>query len=87
MHTTGHGTRTIGRTFMEAACCCRRANGDPSWMQVAVYFGDDPRPTAAGVAQTRCVFCGECLLGFPGSASFAGNVNARNLPPIGSAAR
>lgn len=68
-----------GRTYMEAARNCKRAQGDPDWMNLAVYFGDRPQPTLAGVDQTRCVFCGECLLGCPGSASFAGNVNARNL--------
>lgn len=73
------GIPARGKTFIEAARLCRRAQGDPDWMKLAVYFDYAERETPAGVAQTRCVFCGECLLGCPGSASFAGNVNARNL--------
>lgn len=68
-----------GAAFKSACGVCVRARRPAENAPIAVFFGDQPRSTAAGVDQTRCVFCGECLLGCPGSASFAGNVNARNL--------
>lgn len=72
-----------GRAFIDAASVCRRASGAPESVPIAVYFGDkrhrEPRPTRAGVDQLPCVYCGECLLGCPGSAAVDANVNARNL--------
>lgn len=68
-----------GATFKRGCDVCVRARGPAEDAPIAVYFGDQPRATPAGVDQTRCVYCGECLLGCPGSASFVGNVNARNL--------
>lgn len=68
-----------GEAFMAAARACRRCKGEPYYVPIAVNTSPDPKPTPAGVPQTRCVFCGECLIGCPPSQSFAGNVNARAL--------
>jgi cholesterol oxidase len=65
--------------FIDAARQCRRAKGEPHYVPIAVHTGHEPVPTPAGVPQTRCVYCGECLLGCPPSESFVGNVNARAL--------
>lgn len=65
--------------FMKAARHCRRCREAPYPVPLAVHSGELPEPTAAGVPRTRCVYCGECILGCPASESFAGSVNARNL--------
>jgi cholesterol oxidase len=65
--------------FIDAARQCRSAKGEPHYVPIAVHTGHEPVPTPAGVPQTRCVYCGECLLGCPPSESFVGNVNARAL--------
>jgi len=68
-----------GEAFMAAARSCRRCNGEPYYVPIAVNTRPEPIETPAGVPQTRCVFCGECLIGCPPSQSFKGNVNARAL--------
>lgn len=68
-----------GEAFMAAARACRRCNGEPYYVPIAVHTDLEPKETPAGVPQTRCVFCGECLIGCPPSQSFVGNVNARAL--------
>lgn len=68
-----------GEKFLEAARACRRCHGRPEWVPLAVHFDPEPRPTPAGVPETRCVFCGDCILGCPPSESFEGDVNAREL--------
>lgn len=73
------GPPAHGEAFMAAAKACRRCNGDPSWVPIAVNTSPEPKETPAGVPQTRCVFCGECIIGCPPSQSFKGNVNARAL--------
>lgn len=65
--------------FLAAAQQCRRCQGGPHYVPIAVHTGPDPVETPAGIPQTRCVYCGECLIGCPPSESFAGNVNARAL--------
>ncbi|HEV3458295.1 MAG TPA: FAD-dependent oxidoreductase [Thermoanaerobaculia bacterium] len=65
--------------FIAAAKNCRRCVGDPHHIPIAVNTAEDSVMTAAGVLQTRCVYCGECLIGCPPSESFVGNVNARAL--------
>jgi cholesterol oxidase len=65
--------------FIAAAKNCRRCVGDPHYIPIAVHTATDPVMSAAGVPQTRCVYCGECLIGCPPSESFVGNVNARAL--------
>ncbi len=65
--------------FIAAAQQCRRAKGEPHYVPIAVNTGMDPIETPSGIPQTRCVYCGECLIGCPPSESFAGNVNARAL--------
>lgn len=68
-----------GEAFMAAAKACRRCNGEPYLVPIAVNTRPEPIETPEGTPQTRCVFCGECLIGCPPSQSFAGNVNARAL--------
>lgn len=66
-------------SFVAAAQQCRRAKGEPHYVPIAVHTGMEPVDTPAGIPQTRCVYCGECLIGCPPSESFQGNVNARAL--------
>ena len=66
-----------GEAFIAAAANCRRCTGKPEWVPIAVHTTHAPQPTPSGIAQTRCVFCGQCIIGCPPSESFAGNVNAR----------
>jgi cholesterol oxidase len=68
-----------GEAFIAAARQCLRAKGEPHYVPIAVHSGPEPVPTPSGIPQTRCVYCGECLLGCPPSLSFQGNVNARAL--------
>jgi len=65
--------------FMLAAKNCRRCVSEPRYVPIAVNTGMEPVMTEAGIPQTRCVYCGECLIGCPPSQSFVGNVNARAL--------
>lgn len=46
-------------TFMEAA---KAAGRDPQLLDIAIFTGPD-RTNFAGVAQSACVYCGNCLLG------------------------
>jgi cholesterol oxidase len=73
------GPPVHGEMFMAAARECRRCISEPHYVPIAVNTGREPKPTPAGVPQTRCVYCGECLIGCPPSQSFVGNVNARAL--------
>jgi cholesterol oxidase len=69
-----------GEAFLAAASNCRRCKKDsPTYVPLAVHTVSEPMMTPAGVPQTRCVFCGECIIGCPPSQSFVGNVNAREL--------
>jgi cholesterol oxidase len=68
-----------GEAFMAAAANCRRCTGAPEWVPIAVHTTEPPAPTPSGTPQTRCVFCGQCIIGCPPSQSFVGNVNARAL--------
>ena len=69
-----------GEKFLQAAHACRRVvEGTPEWVPLAVHGGAEPRPPPAGVPETRCVYCGDCILGCPPSESFEGDVNAREL--------
>lgn len=65
--------------FMAAARNCRRCISEPTLVPLAVHSAMAPVQTPSGIAQTRCVYCGECLIGCPPSQSFEGNVNARAL--------
>jgi cholesterol oxidase len=65
--------------FLAAAKNCRRCVGEPHLVPIAVHSTAAPAKTASGIDQTRCVYCGECLVGCPPSQSFEGNVNARAL--------
>jgi cholesterol oxidase len=73
------GPPVHGEAFMAAARNCRRCKGEPHYVPIAVNTAAEPVTTAAGIPQTRCVFCGQCILGCPPSQSFKGNVNARAL--------
>jgi cholesterol oxidase len=73
------GLPVKGEAFITAAKNCRRRKGDPHYVPIAVNTSRDPVMTPAGIPQTRCVYCGECLIGCPPSQSFDGNVNARAL--------
>ncbi len=73
------GPPVHGEAFMAAARNCRRCKGEPHYVPIAVNTAAEPVMTAAGIPQTRCVFCGQCILGCPPSQSFKGNVNARAL--------
>ncbi|HWD28558.1 MAG TPA: GMC oxidoreductase [Rhizomicrobium sp.] len=73
------GPSAHGEAFMAAARECRRCKSEPRYVPIAVNTGREPVPTHAGVPQTRCTYCGECLIGCPPSQSFVGNVNARGL--------
>ena len=68
-----------GEKFIAAAKACRRSVGEPEWVPLAVHSGPEPKPTPAGVPETRCVYCGDCLIGCPSSETFEGDVNAREL--------
>lgn len=74
-----HGLPKHGEAFMAAARECRRCKDEPYYVPIAVNTRKEPMPTPQGTPQTRCVFCGECLIGCPPSQSFVGNVNARAL--------
>ena len=65
--------------FMAAAQNCRRCISEPHLVPIAVHSAKAPAKTPSGIDQTRCVYCGECLIGCPPSQSFEGNVNARAL--------
>ena len=54
-----YGLPFKGQAFINAARSCRRCQDDPKWVPIAVNSGPDPIPTPSGVAQTRCVFCGD----------------------------
>jgi len=56
--------------FMAAAQQCTRRRGEPHYVTIAVNTGMDDIETPAGIPQTRCVYCGECLIGCPPSESF-----------------
>ncbi len=73
------GLPAKSQAFLAAAKACRRRTGEPLYVPIAVHTGPGEVPTPAGVPQTRCVYCGECLIGCPPSESFEGNVNARAL--------
>lgn len=73
------GLPARGIAFQAAAEATRRAQGKPEWVPLAVHGDPDPVQTPAGVPVTRCVYCGDCILGCPSSESFEGNVNAREL--------
>lgn len=68
-----------GEMFMKAANACKRCTRSAEWVPIAVHTSSEPIVSASGEQQTACVYCGECILGCPNSASFKGNVNARNL--------
>ena len=68
-----------GVAFQAAARASRRAQGEPKWVPLAVHGEEVPAPTPAGIPQTRCIYCGDCLVGCPASETFEGNVNAREL--------
>ena len=72
------GTPVRGEAFLKAAQACRRCH-EAEWTPLAVHTGEAPAQTPAGVPMTRCVFCGDCLVGCPASETFDGNVNARAL--------
>jgi cholesterol oxidase len=73
------GPPVKGEAFLAAAKNCRRCVGEPHYVPIAVNSNREPEMTPAGIEQTRCVYCGECLIGCPPSQSFEGNVNARAL--------
>lgn len=73
------GMPARGVAFQAAAEATRRAKGKPEWVPIAVHGEHAPKQTPAGVPVTRCVYCGDCILGCPPSATFDGNVNAREL--------
>lgn len=73
------GMPVHGQAFMAAAGSCRRGTGKPEWVPIAVHTTPEPALTPSGIPQTRCVFCGQCIIGCPPSQSFVGNVNARAL--------
>jgi cholesterol oxidase len=73
------GPPVHGEMFIAAARECRRCIGEPMYVPIAVNTDAEPINTPAGVPQTRCTYCGECLIGCPPSQSFVGNVNARAL--------
>src|SRR5918996_3881098 len=73
------GLPVKGEAFLAAARQCLRTNGEPHYVPIAVHSGPEPVPTPSGIPQTRCVYCGECLLRCPPALSFQGNVNARAL--------
>ena len=73
------GVPTRSTAFLEAARQARRTRDVPSYVPIAVNTSAEPEATKAGVPQTPCVFCGECVIGCPPSESFNGNVNARAL--------
>ena len=73
------GKPAHGEAFMAAAKACRRCKGEPYYVPIAVNTSMEPKENPAGIPQTRCVFCGECIIGCPPSQSFKGNVNARAL--------
>lgn len=57
---------------------CERCLSDPEFVNIAVHSALEPADTPAGIPQTTCVFCGECMIGCPASEEFGGNVNARS---------
>lgn len=73
------GLPARSEAFMAAAKNCTRCQREPHFVPIAVLTSQEPVQTPAGVPQTPCVYCGECLIGCPPSASFNGNVNARAL--------
>lgn len=73
------GVPARSETFLAAAKKCRRCQREPHYVPIAVLTSQEPVETPSGIPQTPCVFCGECLIGCPPSASFKGNVNARAL--------
>lgn len=73
------GVPARSEPFIAAAKNCRRCQGEPLYVPIAVLTSQEPVQTPSGIPQTPCVFCGECLIGCPPSASFKGNVNARAL--------
>jgi cholesterol oxidase len=73
------GRPAHGEAFIAAAKNCCRCKTEPHYVPIAVNTGTQLIETAAGVPQTPCVFCGECLIGCPPSQSFGGYVNARAL--------
>jgi cholesterol oxidase len=73
------GPPAHGEAFVAAAKNCRRCKSEPHYVPIAVHTAPEPVITPAGIPQTRCVFCGECIIGCPPSESFVGNVNARAL--------
>lgn len=73
------GPPAHGEAFLAAARNCRRCKSEPAYVPLAVHTAAEPAMTPAGIPQTRCVFCGECIIGCPPSQSFVGNVNAREL--------
>jgi cholesterol oxidase len=74
------GLPTRSTAFMDAAHNCRRCRKEPKLVPIAVHSAAEPAAThVPGVYQTRCVYCGECLIGCPPSESFEGDVNARAL--------
>jgi cholesterol oxidase len=73
------GPPAHGAAFITAASNCRRCKTTPEYVPIAVHTGAEPAQTPSGIQQTRCVFCGQCLIGCPPSQSFTGNVNARAL--------
>jgi ferredoxin len=68
-----------GEAFIAAASNCRRCKSTPQYVPLAVHTAVEPAMTPAGIPQTRCVFCGQCISGCPPSQSFIGDVNARAL--------
>jgi cholesterol oxidase len=73
------GLPTRSEAFIAAAKNCTRCQREPHLVPIAVLTSQEPVQTPAGVPQTPCVYCGECLIGCPPPASFKGNVNARAL--------
>jgi cholesterol oxidase len=73
------GAPVHGEAFIAAAASCRRCKSKPEYVPIAVHTAAKPAMTPAGIEQTRCVFCGQCIIGCPPSQSFVGNVNARAL--------
>ncbi|PYQ62049.1 MAG: hypothetical protein DMF53_13970 [Acidobacteria bacterium] len=73
------GMPARGIAFQNAARASRRARREPKWVPLAVHTEEAPAPTPAGIPQTRCVYCGDCIVGCPASETFEGNVNAREL--------
>lgn len=73
------GPPAHGEAFIVAASNCRRCTSKPEYVPIAVHTAAQPVKTPSGLEQTRCVFCGQCIIGCPPSQSFVGNVNARAL--------